>query len=158
MAYFELSWHEALFSFRFENNIPAVGKVKTVKENVMMRTAKIAPDLRLILNAFTFIYLIFPHFNRHWHFLRIMHELKIDDWSHNQESDSFLWRLHYLKAVLLPQLLRPRTQNSNRPRQGRSPIPGGYYHTLPMRVCAAQRGRDFEAPDLERGIHFRGVV
>ena len=22
---------------------------------------------------------------------------------------------------------------------------------------AAQRGRDFEAPDLERGIHFRGV-
>ena len=24
-------------------------------------------------------------------------------------------------------------------------------------VCAAQRGRDFEAPDLERGIHFRGV-
>ena len=24
-------------------------------------------------------------------------------------------------------------------------------------VCAAQRGRDFDAPDLERGIHFRGV-
>ena len=34
---------------------------------------------------------------------------------------------------------------------------GGYFHTLPIRVCAAQRGRDFEAPDLERGIHFRGV-
>ena len=34
---------------------------------------------------------------------------------------------------------------------------GGYSHTLPTRVCAAQRGRDFEAPDLERGIHFRGV-
>ena len=34
---------------------------------------------------------------------------------------------------------------------------GGYSHTLPMWVCAAQRGRDFEAPDLERGIHFRGV-
>ena len=33
----------------------------------------------------------------------------------------------------------------------------GYLHTLPKRVCAAQRGRDFEAPDLERGIHFRGV-
>ena len=32
-----------------------------------------------------------------------------------------------------------------------------YSHTLPIRVCAAQRGRDFEAPDLERGIHFRGV-
>ena len=35
--------------------------------------------------------------------------------------------------------------------------PRGYSHTLPIRVCAAQRGRDFEAPDLERGIHFRGV-
>ena len=34
---------------------------------------------------------------------------------------------------------------------------GGYSHTLPIRVCAAQRGRDFEAPDLERVIHFRGV-
>ena len=34
---------------------------------------------------------------------------------------------------------------------------GGYSHTLPIRVCVTQRGRDFEAPDLERGIHFRGV-
>ena len=34
---------------------------------------------------------------------------------------------------------------------------GGYFHTLPIRVCAAQRGRDFEAPYLERGIHFRGI-
>ena len=34
---------------------------------------------------------------------------------------------------------------------------GGYSHTLPTRVCATQRGRDFEAPDLERDIHFRGV-
>ena len=34
---------------------------------------------------------------------------------------------------------------------------GGYSHALPVRVCAAQRGRDFEAPHLERGIHFRGV-
>ena len=33
-----------------------------------------------------------------------------------------------------------------------SPGGGGYSHTLPIRVCAAQRGRDFEAPDLERGI------
>ena len=32
---------------------------------------------------------------------------------------------------------------------------GGYSHTLHIRVCAAQRGRDFEAPGLERGIHFR---
>ena len=28
---------------------------------------------------------------------------------------------------------------------------GGYSHTLPIWVCAAQRGRDFEAPDLEWG-------
>ena len=34
---------------------------------------------------------------------------------------------------------------------------GGYSHTLPIRVCTAQRGCNFEAPDLERGIHFRGV-
>ena len=34
---------------------------------------------------------------------------------------------------------------------------GGYSHILPIRVCAAQRGRDFEAPDLERDIHFRDV-
>ena len=34
---------------------------------------------------------------------------------------------------------------------------GGYSHTLAIQVCAAQRGNDFEAPDLERGIHFRGV-
>ena len=32
-----------------------------------------------------------------------------------------------------------------------------YSHTLPIQVCAAQRSRDFEAADLERGIHFRGV-
>ena len=34
---------------------------------------------------------------------------------------------------------------------------GGDSPTLPIRICAAQRDRDFEAPDLERGIHFRGV-
>ena len=28
----------------------------------------------------------------------------------------------------------------------------GYSHALPIRVCAAQRGSDSEAPDLERGI------
>ena len=38
---------------------------------------------------------------------------------------------------------------------GCSPGGGGYSHTLPIRVCAAQRGRDFEALDLERGIIFR---
>ena len=34
---------------------------------------------------------------------------------------------------------------------------GGHSHILPIRVCATRRGRDFEATDLERGIHFRGV-
>ena len=42
--------------------------------------------------------------------------------------------------------------------EANTPGGGGYSHTLPIRVCAAQRGRDFEAPDLERGIHFRGVL
>ena len=32
---------------------------------------------------------------------------------------------------------------------------GGYSHTLPIQVCAAQRSRDFEAPDLKRGIQFQ---
>ena len=32
---------------------------------------------------------------------------------------------------------------------------GGYSPTIPIRVCAAQRSRDFGTPDLERGIHFR---
>ena len=41
--------------------------------------------------------------------------------------------------------------------EGFQPRGGGYSHTLPIRVCAAQRGRDFDAPDLEWGIHFRGV-
>ena len=46
-----------------------------------------------------------------------------------------------------------RTRTSRNPGGG-----GGHSHTLPIRVCAAhQRGRDFEVPDLERGIHFRGV-
>jgi len=43
------------------------------------------------------------------------------------------------------------------PKWPKLPGGGGYSHTLPIRVCAAQRGRDFEAPDLESGIHFRGV-
>ena len=34
---------------------------------------------------------------------------------------------------------------------------GGDSHTLPIQVWATQRGRDFEAPDLEQGIQFRGV-
>ena len=41
--------------------------------------------------------------------------------------------------------------------RGSHPGGGGYSHTLPIRVCATRRGRDFEAPDLERGIHFTGI-
>ena len=48
-----------------------------------------------------------------------------------------------------PQVVLCREQGAYRP-------PGGHSHTLPIWVCAAQRGRDFEAPGLERGIHFRG--
>ena len=42
---------------------------------------------------------------------------------------------------------RPNTRNL-------SLVPGGYSPKIPIRVCAAQQGRDFGAPDLERGIHF----
>ena len=42
-------------------------------------------------------------------------------------------------------------------KKGQEPGGGGYSLTLPIRVCAAQRGRDFEAPDLERGIYFRSI-
>ena len=39
-----------------------------------------------------------------------------------------------------------------------APVPrGGYSPTIPTRVCAARRGRDFGTPDLERGIHLRDV-
>ena len=40
-----------------------------------------------------------------------------------------------------------------------APVPGGggYSPKIPIRVCAAQRGRDFGTPYLERGIHFRDV-
>ena len=57
----------------------------------------------------------------------------------------------------LPHLTCKRDQIKMRDDMDRRVTPGGYSHTLPIRVCAAQRGRDFEAPDLERGIHFRGV-
>ena len=38
-----------------------------------------------------------------------------------------------------------------------TPGGGGVLPYITYTGCAAQRGRDFEAPDLERGIHFRGV-
>ena len=37
--------------------------------------------------------------------------------------------------------------------------PGVYSHTLPIRVCAAQRGCDFKAPGLEQGRFLeRGII
>ena len=39
----------------------------------------------------------------------------------------------------------------------RSPGGGVLPYITYTGVCAAQRGRDFKAPGLERGIHFRGV-
>ena len=54
-------------------------------------------------------------------------------------------------------LFVPRTYFLRRNLLNAPPGGGGYSHTLPIRVCAAQRGRDFDAPDLERGVHFRGV-
>ena len=40
-----------------------------------------------------------------------------------------------------------------------SDYPRGYSHKILINipVCAAQRDRDFGAPELERGIHFRDV-
>ena len=54
---------------------------------------------------------------------------------------------------LLKQICRQPYREQERTKPGG----GGYSHTLPIRVRAAQRGRDFEAPDLERRIHLRGV-
>ena len=54
-------------------------------------------------------------------------------------------------------LNRLNCEKSRRESSPRTPGGGGYSHTLPIRVCAAQKGRDFEASDLERGIRFRGV-
>ena len=54
---------------------------------------------------------------------------------------------------------RLKTMENHQPSGPKSGPTGGWgdSNTLAIRVCAAQRGRDFEAPDLERGIHFRDV-
>ena len=69
-------------------------------------------------------------------------------------SSSTLFCFPSLHSLVFIRLIIFRVQIKK--RQAYSPG-GGYSHILPIRVCAAQRGRDFEAPDLERGIHFRGV-
>ena len=51
-----------------------------------------------------------------------------------------------LRKLTLPLLLSPGGG-------GGTPI----HYLYGYGVGAAQRGRDFEAPDLERGIHFRDV-
>ena len=35
---------------------------------------------------------------------------------------------------------------------------GWYSPKIPIRVCAAQQGRDFGTPDLEQGIHIRDFL
>ena len=63
------------------------------------------------------------------------------DWSNWSEFMAvFLRWISRAASLECPTLVNPR---------------GGYSHTLPIRVCAAQRGRNFEVPGLERGIHFR---
>ena len=66
--------------------------------------------------------------------------------SHTKQQFSFSFCIHFYC------LMQSRKIGRQPPGEG-----GGHSHTLPIRVCAAQQGRDFEAPDLERGIHFRGV-
>ena len=78
-------------------------------------------------------------------------------------SKALIFTLYHQNTLLL--LSKPTHKNKSSflhfylPQQGPGGGggEGGYSHTLPIRVCAAQRGRDFEAPGLERGIHFRGV-
>ena len=67
--------------------------------------------------------------------------------------------MNFLKIQVIQDKCKP-TRVAMRVKVNRTRLctsRGGHSHTLPIRVCAAQRGRDFEAPDLERGIHFRGV-
>ena len=63
-------------------------------------------------------------------------------WEKSEQFNDILWCHHWFSQEM----------TSDEPGGG-----GGYSQTLPIRVSAAQRGRDFEAPNLERGIHFRGV-
>ena len=57
-----------------------------------------------------------------------------------------------MPKLMLAQSISAYSQAGDAPGGG-----GGYTQTIPIRVCAAQRGRYFEAPDLERGIHYRGL-
>ena len=63
-----------------------------------------------------------------------------------------------LRSILMKKWLQFITSEKESKKKSRGVCGGGgYSHTLPIRLCAAQRGHDFEAPDLEWGIHFRGV-
>ena len=81
---------------------------------------------------------------------------------HNKQIFPVPWhfvksRFHYTVSLFAKFRVRLAWLRSKRLLRRQASSLGGYSHTLPIRVCAAQRGRDFEAPDLERGIHFRGV-
>ena len=72
-----------------------------------------------------------------------------------KKDHKLVWVGEYLICVKCPPY---EVQAAFLSHSGYKPHPGGgYSHSLPIRVNATQRGRDFEAPDLERGIHFRGI-
>ena len=79
--------------------------------------------------------------------------------SHHRSPKLFEIRLLNLAMSNRLSVVRTLRNSENvRASMGENvPGGGGYSRILPIRVCAAQRGLDFEAPDLERGIHFRGV-
>ena len=60
------------------------------------------------------------------------------------------FKMDFMKSCLNSGLNSPYS----RPGWGGGGTP---IHYLSGYVPPAQRGHDFEAPDLERGIHFRGV-
>jgi len=54
------------------------------------------------------------------------------------------------------EFTNPRENGLNKMAEGRE-HKFRCFSTIPIRVCAAQRGRDLGTPDLERVIHFRDV-
>ena len=70
----------------------------------------------------------------------------------NPTAPKFFWSLTFQESVR-NQLPTPECEIGRENPWGGGTPP----HTLPIRVCAAQQGRDFDTPDLERGTHFTGV-
>ena len=99
-----------------------------------------------------FFHFLFPFLNTQGICQKI---LKLQSWN----MSSSILNLNYtikLRSILMKKWLQFITSEKESKKKSRG-VCGGYSHTLPIRLCAAQRGHDFEAPDLEWGIHFRGV-